>query len=242
MPDPIFADPRLARLYDVLEADRSDLDAYVAMVEEFGAGTVLDVGCGTGELACLLARRGCTVVACDPAGASIDLARVKPGAERVRWVHGDVHALPPLAVDLAVMTGNVAQVFTGDDGLRAVLGRVAQAVRPGGVVVFETRDPSRRAWDAWNPDDSRAVTEVPGVGPVEEWAEVIDESLPLVTFRWTFRFLATGEHLVSDSTLRFRPRDEIEADIAAAGLGLREVRNAPDRPGLEWVFVCRRAG
>lgn len=45
MPDALYADPRLAPLYDPLDPDRSDLDAYLAMVEEFEARSVLDVGC-----------------------------------------------------------------------------------------------------------------------------------------------------------------------------------------------------
>ena len=61
MPDAIFAEPRLAELYDPLDPDRSDLDAYLAMAGEFGARSVLDVGCGTGTLACLLAGRGLEV-------------------------------------------------------------------------------------------------------------------------------------------------------------------------------------
>jgi len=76
--DLIFAEPRLAEVYDPLDPDRSDLDAYVAMVEEFGARSVLDIGCGTGTLACLLARRGLTVTAVDPAAASLAVARTKP--------------------------------------------------------------------------------------------------------------------------------------------------------------------
>jgi SAM-dependent methyltransferase len=51
MPDAIFEDPRLVRVYDPLDPDRSDLDAYVAFIHEAGATSVLDVGCGTGTLA-----------------------------------------------------------------------------------------------------------------------------------------------------------------------------------------------
>ncbi len=47
MADPIFEHPRLAAIYDALDPDRSDLDAYVAIAEELGARRVLDVGCGT---------------------------------------------------------------------------------------------------------------------------------------------------------------------------------------------------
>jgi SAM-dependent methyltransferase len=70
VPDALFDDPRLAALYDALDPDRSDLDAYVAIVDELGARRVLDVGCGTGTFACLLAQRGVEVVGLDPAGAS----------------------------------------------------------------------------------------------------------------------------------------------------------------------------
>ena len=79
MVDEIFADPRLAELYDPFEQDRSDLAAYVDLVDELGARSVLDVGCGTGTLACSLAQRGVTVVGVDPATASLEVARRKPG-------------------------------------------------------------------------------------------------------------------------------------------------------------------
>ena len=36
MPDPKFALPRLAEIYDYFDDDRSDLVHYLAMVEEFG--------------------------------------------------------------------------------------------------------------------------------------------------------------------------------------------------------------
>jgi hypothetical protein len=52
MPDAIFAEPRLARIYDAVDDDRSDLDAYLAMAMEFKAQRVLDIGCGTRTLAC----------------------------------------------------------------------------------------------------------------------------------------------------------------------------------------------
>ncbi|MFC4615359.1 class I SAM-dependent methyltransferase [Cellulomonas algicola] len=239
MPDAAFTDPRLAALYDPLDPDRSDLDVYAALVDELGARTVLDVGCGTGTFAVLLARRGVDVVGVDPAVASLHVARAKPDADRVRWVHGDATTLPPLAVDLAVMTGNVAQVFVADDDWAATLCGLHAAVRPGGHLVLETRVPAREAWRDWVRERTWSRDDVPGVGVVETWTDLLDVSPGLVTFRSTYAF-ADGTVLASDSTLRFREHDEVVASLADAGFTVLEVRDAPDRPGREWVFVARR--
>ncbi|WP_330242434.1 class I SAM-dependent methyltransferase [Streptomyces sp. NBC_00525] len=241
MADDCFGHPRLAAIYDPLDPDRGDLDAYLRMAEEFGARRVLDIGCGTGVFALLLADRGIDVVGVDPARASIDVARTKPGGERVRWICGDATALPPLRADLATMTANVAQAIADPDTWHTTLRAAHEALRPGGHLVFETRDPARRAWEEWNRENSYRVTEIPGVGSVESWVRLIDVSPPLVTFRWTYVFAVDGQVLTSDSTLRFRERDEIGADLAAHGYEALDVRDAPDRPGREFVFVARRA-
>ena len=239
--DPIFAEPRLAEVYDPLDPDRSDLDAYVAVVEEFGARSVLDIGCGTGTFACLLARRGCSVTAVDPAGASLAVARAKPGAERVRWVHGYATDLPPLQVDLVTMTANVAQVFLTDAAWDSTLQAAYAALRPGGRLVFETRDPAARAWLEWNREHSQQRTVVPGVGGVQAWHELLEVSGDLVSFRTTVVFESDGAVFTSDSTLRFRHRHEVTASLGTAGFVVDEVRQAPDRPGRELVFIARRA-
>jgi SAM-dependent methyltransferase len=239
MPDEIFEHPRLAAIYDALESDRSDLDVYVAIADELGARRVLDVGCGTGTFALLLAERGLEVVGVDPARASLSVARAKPGAERVRWIHGDAAALPPLEVDLATMTGNVAQAIVDPSDWDGTLRSVHEALRPGGHLVFETRDPAREAWREWTRDTSHSLDEIDSLGVVENWADLVDVSLPVVTFRWTLVF-PDGQVLTSDSTLRFRDRDEVESALNAHGYVVEEVRDAPDRPGREFVFFARR--
>ncbi|CAM5434148.1 Class I SAM-dependent methyltransferase OS=Streptomyces tendae OX=1932 GN=GUR47_05495 PE=4 SV=1 [Streptomyces tendae] len=240
MADECFRHPRLAALYDVLETGRGDLVPYLRMAEEFGARSVLDIGCGTGVFAVLLADRGLDVVGVDPAGASLDVARGRPGADRVRWIEGDATSLPPLRLDLATMTANVAQAITDRTSWQGTLRGAYEALRPGGHLVFETRDPARRAWEKWTREHTHQITEVPGTGSVESWCRLLDVSGPLVTFRWTYVFGADGEVLTSDSTLRFREREEVAADLAGQGYVVREVRDAPDRAGREFVFVARR--
>lgn len=239
MADDGFEVPRLAQLYDPLDPDRSDLEAYAAIVGELGATSVLDVGCGTGTFALMLADRGIDVVGVDPAGASLDVARAKDGADRVRWLHGDATTLPSLQVDLAVMTGNVAQVFVTDEAWAATLDGIRTALTPDGHLVFETRVPEREAWREWTRDATYESTEVEGVGRVETWVDVTQAVGDLVTFRATYVFASDGAVLTSDSTLRFRDRAAIERSLEAAGFDVLEVREAPDRPGREVVFLAR---
>lgn len=241
MADAVFEDPRLAAAYDPLDPDRSDLEVYAAIVEEFGARSVLDVGCGTGTFACLLANQGVAVIGLDPAAASLNVARSKAGADRVTWVPGDVGALPATQVDLATMTGNVAQVFIEEDAWISTLRTIRASLRPSGHLVFESRIPDNQAWLEWTPERTRTRADTAADGTVESWVEVTDASGGLVSFVSTFRFERDGSTLTSQSTLRFRSKQELASSLDAAGLVTVDVRDAPDRPGREYVFVVQRA-
>jgi SAM-dependent methyltransferase len=234
--DALFAHPRLAPVYDAFEGARDDLAHYLAIADELGAHHILDVGCGTGSLATLLAGHGRTVVGVDPAEASLAIARAKD--ERVTWLHGDATTLPPLAADLAVMAGNVVQQISTDEDWAATLDGIHAALRPGGHLVFETRRPARRAWEDW-PGDPVTLT-VPDVGPVTRSLALTDVRLPYVSFRCDYRFHADDTTVTSDSTLRFRDQDEVADDLTAHGYHVLDVRDAPDRPGREFVFLARR--
>jgi len=238
-PDATFSDPRQAVLYDVFNNDRSDLEAYVTIADEVEAHRVVDVGCGTGSLAVRLAELGFSVTGVDPAGASLDVARAKPNAELVTWVHGDATSLSLVgfeaAADLAVMTGNVAQVFVSDEDWYATLRAIRTFLRPGGWFVFETRRSEVRDWETWDlapspvamPDGRMAVVS----------CTVTEVALPLVTFEGS---TAIGEEIMrSTSTLRFRERNELERDLSRYGFNVLDVRDAPDRPGKEMVFLTQ---
>lgn len=110
-----------------------------------GAGMrVLDIGCGTGEVALLAADlvggRG-DVVGVDrdegPLAAARDRARERRSTN-VRFARGDFDALPlgPGAFDAAV--GRRVLMYQ-PDAVRAVQ-RLALNVRPGGLIVFQEHD------------------------------------------------------------------------------------------------------
>jgi SAM-dependent methyltransferase len=237
LPDVVFENSRLVSIYDGFDRQRVDLENYVSLIREFRARSILDIGCGTGCLASILAKEGFDVIGVEPAKASLEYAQKKPHAEKVRWILGDATTLPPLAVDLAVMTGNVAQVFLDDDSWAKTLVGIRRVLKKDGHFVFEVRDPAQKAWLQWTRENTYQRVNFPEVGNVECWCDVTRIQGDLVSFRWTFVFESDGAVLESDSTLRFRERRAIENSLQQAGFFVKEVRDAPDRPGKEFVFV-----
>jgi SAM-dependent methyltransferase len=216
-----FRDPRLVEVYDAECPWGPDDDYFLASVEEVGGGRVLDLGCGTGRLTLALAA-GHYVTGVDPAPASLAAARAKPGADRVTWVEGTSEVLADDTFDVAVMTSHVAQFFVADDEWEVVLADLARSLRPGGRLTFDTRDPRDRAWERWNPADSRRQITLNDGQVVDVRTEVtsVDGDVVAFTHRYTF---PDGEELTSTASLRFRPEDEVRASLTDAGFTVDDI-------------------
>ncbi len=152
MPCLAYSDPRLAAVYDTLNPGSEDLDFYLDLAGKTPA-TVLDMGSGTGRLACALAARGHRVTGAEPAAGMMSVARARPGGERVTWIESDAASLSvETRFDLAIMTGHVFQVFFENGEVRAALGALHRHLAPGGRLAFETRNPAVRDCDSWTPE------------------------------------------------------------------------------------------
>jgi SAM-dependent methyltransferase len=241
-----YVDPRLVDLYDLDNLRGADTDFYLHLAEELSAQHILDLGCGTGMLTRELAAGRRSVTGVDPSPAMLAYARRQPGADRVRWVEGDASALGARAADLVVMTGNVAQVFLEDDEWAATLRAIHAALRPGGCLAFESRNPEDRAWERWNRAATYEQIDSPH-GPMECWLELMHVGDGRVRFAGHNVFSATGEVLVAPSELRFRSQGELSASLAAAGFTVEHVYGSWDRGPVTsasrvMVFVARRDG
>ncbi len=243
--DQHYVDPRLVALYDSENASRHDTDFYVGLAAELNAQRILDLGCGTGLLALELAVPGRQVIGVDPAPAMLAFARSQPGAERVQWIEGDASALGTPQADLLVMTGNVAQVFLDDAEWLTTLAAIHAALRPGGYLAFESRNPQDRAWERWNRAATYEQFDSPN-GPMESWLDVISVGDGRVRMEGQNVFLSTGEVLVVDSELRFRSFDELTSSLSASGFTVDQVYGDWQHgPFLStsrvMIFVARRA-
>lgn len=217
MPD---LDPRLVALYDADNPNGPDHDFYRAVGAETEARWVVDLGCGTGILTVTLAGSGRSVVGVDPSRTMLAAARARPGAEAVTWLLGDSRVLPPRSADLAVMTGNVAQ-HIGDPDWSRTLADLHRALRRGGTLAFESRNPATRAWRAWSAPER--TTRSTADGPLEEWTEAEEVAPGVVELTAHNHFVATGEHIVETQALHFRDRATLERDLAAAEFAVTAV-------------------
>jgi SAM-dependent methyltransferase len=146
-----FDDPRLVAIYDTINAygPGEQPDFYGHLAADIGARTIVDLGCGTGLLTREMAGRGYTMTGIDPSAEMLAVARRGQHADRVEWIHGDTAAVPARHADLALMSGHVAQFFVTDDAWADALTALHAALRPGGTLAFESRNPDNREWERW---------------------------------------------------------------------------------------------
>ncbi|WP_129633502.1 class I SAM-dependent methyltransferase [Candidatus Oscillochloris fontis] len=110
---------------------------------------VLDLACGTGGAALILAQAGAQVVGLDRSAAMLRIARARARdlGLAVRWVHADMRRmlarsavrqlLHPASFDLVTCLYDSLNYLTGPADLGLVCASVANLLRPGGQFVFD---------------------------------------------------------------------------------------------------------
>jgi SAM-dependent methyltransferase len=213
--DDPYRDADLVELYDVDNPGGEDHAYYRSLADGIDARTIIDLGCGTGLLTRSLVAPGRTVIGVDPSHTMLDFARRQPGSDSVAWIYGDAAALPATATaDLAICTGN-AIMHIGPDELPSTLTSLAGALRPGGTLSFESRNPADRAWERWTPEATYSERDTP-VGRLREWLEVTDVDDGRVVFD-AHNVFPDGEVRMYTSVLFFRSADEFATELSRAG-------------------------
>lgn len=239
-----YSDERLAELYDLLNRWGPSDDFYLDLV--MSAGSVLDVGCGTG----VLLHRARTshhtgrLSGLDPAAAMLARAHRYPDIE---WALGDLtNTAWRQEFDLVIMTGHAFQELRSEEQIRTSLATVREALTDGGRFAFETRNPAARAWEQWTPDNAVEVIDAAGdVVRVEHRVETpVDEDV--VHFTETFTSTSWHRPKVSHSSLRFLDPGSLSNYLADAGLVVEEqfgdwARGPLSAASAEIITIARRS-
>ena len=218
----IYQNPDLARFYDYAHGwhtQRADFDYCVALAKN--AESVLDLGCGTGELAASLtsARR---VTGVDPAAPMLEVARLRPGGTHATWVQADAQTVRLAErFDLIVLTGHAFQVFLTDADQSAVLATIADHLTPTGRFIFDSRNPDYPDTKERTRDETFRVIQHPDLGAIDAWNESsYDTATCVLTYTNTYRAQRTGETSAATAQIRYTPQGELAAMISDAGLAV----------------------
>ncbi len=243
--DPLFLDPLLAELYDLWEPWEQRADFGFCLPLVMSASSVLDVGCGTGELLRLarLAGHAGRLCGINPAEAMLEQARKEPDIE---WIIGEAASGAwDQEFDLIVMTGHAIQVIMGDGEIEATLAAVRSALTEHGRFVFETRNPLVRAWESWLPQNVVEAVDATGV-VVRKWHEIETVEGDVVSYTNTFTSPSWDRPRILPGRQRFLDVKSRSSFLSAAGLAVEEQFGDWDRQQLtdtnpEIITIARRS-
>jgi SAM-dependent methyltransferase len=238
-----YTDPRLVALYDAVCPFAEDTIFYLEFAVTLHASVIVDIGCGTGRLAAELARRGHQVIGVDPSPAMLDVARHRRGGDQVRWIEGDASDIDIADADLVIMTGHVAQVIVEDGDWVTTLDGAHRSLRPGGHLIFESRDPRVQLWAGGKAYSLPRRFEGPEVAPFTMWQELVELQGDLTHFE--LHYLLDGGEVVSKNTLRFRTESDLRDGLKTAGFSVDHVFGDWDHGSVsdtttELIFVASR--
>ena len=217
--DKLYNDAGLVEFYDIENGWTADSEYLKTMAT--GRTSILDLGCGTGLLAAALAQKGgIRVVGVDPAAAMLDVARQRPGGDRVHWVEGDGQTVRlEETFDLVLLSGHAFQVFLTRADQLAALKTIATHLSPQGHFIFDSRNPRVEEWKEWTPAESERAIVHPKLGEVLAWNDVRhDPGTGIVEYDTFYRIFADGRTFSARSKIAFPSYQDLVSMIAEAGL------------------------
>ena len=240
----------LAGSYDGLMADA----AYVKRAEYLdkclkkdkqGVETLLDLGCGTGTISCLMAEKGYRVLGCDASVEMLTAAMMKSaGMENApMFLHQSMEKLRLAEeVDAVISTIDAINYLTRETALRETFKRVHKWLRPGGQFIFDVNSPYKL----------RRMDGVLYTDETEEsycvWRTFFSERQQVCTYQVDlFRLRRDGawERDYEEHRERAWTEEELRAALAEAGftdvkltgdLKMRSPKEDEDR----WIFHCKK--
>ena len=211
----------------------------------FPVETVLDLGCGTGTLSCLLAGKGYRVLAADASVEMLTEAMMKSAfmENAPLFLHQSMEKLKLAEeVDAVVSTIDAVNFLTREKALKETFRRVYKWLRPGGQFIFDVNSPHklRRMDGQMYTDETEESYCV--------WRTFFSEKQKVCTYQVDlFRQRRDGAWERDYEEHRERAWTEAELRGALAEAGFTQVKLTADLklcPPKEnedrWIFHCKK--
>ena len=238
----------LAGSYDGLMADAAYLkraDYLDRCLQKTGAKTILDLGCGTGTISCLMAQKGYQVLGCDASVEMLTAAMMK-AAEMENaplFLHQSMEKLRlGSQVDAVISTIDAINYLTRESALRETFKRVHTWLKDGGEFIFDVNSPYklRRMDGQLYTDETEESYCV--------WRTFFSEKTQVCTYQVDlFRLRRDGawERDFEEHRERAWTEEELRSALAEAGFDQVKLtgdlkQRAPREDEDRWIFHCKK--
>jgi SAM-dependent methyltransferase len=164
-------------------------------------GRALDVGCGEGGDVLWLAGRGWHATGLDWSAVALERAAEHAAAagltDRVEWVQGDVDSWQPPQASFDLVTAHFLHPTADQRG--RLVARLADAVAPGGTLLWVGHPYDEERAAQWGADRFAAATEVAADLDADGWEVLVAARRPRAGAE-------AGHHHSADEVLRARRR------------------------------------
>ena len=221
----VFQD-QYAAAYDALYTDKDYMKECDYLESLFAKHrsrpkTILDLGCGTGGHALLLAKRGYHVIGVDRSASMLEIARRKAKAEglAVEFIEGDIASISlPQNFDAVISMFAVMGYQTSNTALAAALRTARDCLVPGGLFLF----------DCWHGNAVLADRPAPRIKEIDPGRgeriirftlPVVDEMRHIVTVNFKVWRIKGNEFTEADEShpMRYLFPQEIRYHLEVAG-------------------------
>jgi len=228
--------------YDGLYANKDyskECDLIEHLFSEYGkdkARSIVDLGCGTGTHAVMMATRGYNVTGIDASLTMLDQAKSKekllPQSVRneLTFINGDINDIELQApVDGALMLFSVLGYAANNEKLATLLSHVRKMINPGGVFIFDfwygpaviSHDPGSRVGRTPIPDGEIIRISNGEIDDIRQVCEISFEFWQVINDQITDRMIENHEMRY------FFPR-EINMLLTSAGFRLGKLGTLDD--------------
>lgn len=139
-----------AQVYDKL-MEHAPYDHWASFTEEIidklniQVSSILDLGCGTGEVALRLAKKGYTVTGVDKSADMLSQAMAKSTRENIpiTWIKQDITMLAGFSnIDLVISYCDVMNYITSQRDIEHVCKHVYDSLTDDGLFIFDIHNPN----------------------------------------------------------------------------------------------------